>query len=71
MNPYPYQSKWNCDGSYWVYEYQQNRSTQQFEKLIDQIRSGKITVPLNSLPELPGIAPLEATIKRYVLCRVS
>ncbi len=61
--PYPYQSKWNCDGSYWVYEYQQNRSPLQFAKLIEQIRAGKITVPLNTLPELPGIAPLEATIR--------
>jgi alpha-mannosidase len=61
--PYPYQSKWNCDGSYWVYEYQKNRSPQQFLKLTDQIRSGKITVPLNTLPELPGIAPLEAIIR--------
>ena len=50
--PYPFQSKWNCDGSYWVYEYQKNRSSQQFSKLIDQIRTGKITVPLNTLPEL-------------------
>ena len=62
-NPYAYQSKWNCDGSLWVYEYRQNRSPEQFAKLIDQIRSGKITVPLNTLPELPGVAPLEATIR--------
>ncbi len=60
---YPYQSKWNCDGSYWVYEYRQNRSPQQFAKLIEQIRSGKITVPLNTLPSLHGIAPLEATLR--------
>ena len=61
--PYPYQSKWNCDGSYWVYEYRQNRSPQQFAKLIDQVRAGRITVPLNTLPELTGIAPLEAIIR--------
>ena len=61
--PYPFQSKWNCDGSYWVYEYQKNRSSQQFLKLIDQIRTGKITVPLNTLPGLSGVAPLEATLR--------
>lgn len=60
---YPYQSKWNCDGSYWVYEYQQNRSGQQFSILINQIRDGKVTVPLNTLPGLLGIAPLEATLR--------
>jgi alpha-mannosidase len=60
---YPFQSKWNCDGSYWVYEYQKNRSQEQFSKLIDQIKVGKITVPLNTLPELPGVAPLEAILR--------
>jgi alpha-mannosidase len=61
--PYPFQSKWNCDGSYWVYEYEHNRSPQKFEKLVEQIRAGRITVPLNTLPGLPGTAPLEATIR--------
>lgn len=60
---YPYQSKWNCDGSFWVYEYQKNRSAQQFAKLIEQIRNGKITVPLNTLAGLHGIAPVEMTIR--------
>src|ERR1035437_8900599 len=61
--PYPYQSKWNCDGSFWVYVYQKNRTPDQFSKLIDQVRSGKITVPLNTLPGLHGVAPLEATLR--------
>jgi alpha-mannosidase len=60
---YPFQSKWNCDGSYWVYTYQKNRSPLQFSKLIEQIKSGKITVPMNSLPELSGVAPLEAILR--------
>jgi hypothetical protein len=62
-DPYPYQSKWNCDGSYRVYEYQKNRSQEQFTRLIDQIRDGRITVPLNTLPEVLGIAPLELTLR--------
>ena len=61
--PYPYQSKWNCDGSIWVYEYQKNRNPQQFAKLIGQIKSGKITVPLNTIASVHGIAPLEATLR--------
>jgi alpha-mannosidase len=61
--PYPYQSKWNCDGSFWVYTYQKNRSEIQFRKLIEQIRDGRITVPLNILPNLQGIAPVEATLR--------
>jgi alpha-mannosidase len=62
--PYPYQSKWNCDGSFWVYTYQKHRSSEQFDKLIRQIKEGKITVPLNTLAGLHGMAPAEATIRQ-------
>ena len=62
--PYPYQSKWNCDGSFWVYTYQKNRNKEQFDELIRQIKEGKITVPLNTLAGLHGMAPAEATIRQ-------
>jgi alpha-mannosidase len=62
-DPYQFQSKWNCDGSLWVYEYEKNRSPQQFAKLVEQIRSGKITVPLNTIASVNGIAPLEVTLR--------
>jgi alpha-mannosidase len=62
--PYPYQSKWNCDGSFWVYTYQKHRSSEQFDELIRQIKEGKITVPLNTLAGLHGMAPAEATIRQ-------
>ena len=61
--PYEYQSKWNCDGSIWVYEYEKNRSKEQFDQLIRQIKAEKITVPLNTVASLMGIAPLEATLR--------
>lgn len=61
--PYSSQSKWNCDGSYWVYEYEKNRTSAQFSNLLRQIRDGKITIPMNTLPGLMGIAPLEAEIR--------
>jgi len=61
--PYPYQFKWNCDGSYWVYVYRQNRSQDQFNKLIGLIRDEKITVPMNTLVGLNGVAPFEATLR--------
>jgi alpha-mannosidase len=60
---YPYRSKWNCDGSYWVYEYRKNRNKQQFQSLIDQVRTGNITVPLNTLVCLSGVSPLETVIR--------
>lgn len=61
--PYNLQSKWNCDGSYWVYNYRETRSPEQFNKLIRQIKDGKITVPLNSMIVLLGAAPAEATLR--------
>ncbi len=62
-NPYNSQSKWNCDGSFWVYTYEKNRSKAQFDKLIEQIRNGKITVPMNTLVGLHGMAPVELIIR--------
>jgi len=59
----PYQNKWNCDGSFWVYTYRNNRTTAQFQKLINQIKLGQITVPLNTLVALPGIEPVETLIR--------
>jgi len=61
--PYNLQNKWNCDGSYWVYNYKQTRSPEQFAKLIEQVKKGKITVPLNSMIVLMGAAPAEATLR--------
>ncbi|MDP4187825.1 MAG: glycoside hydrolase, partial [Bacteroidota bacterium] len=46
-----YQSKWNCDGSFWLRTYELNRTATQFDRLINQIKSGHITVPYNTLIE--------------------
>jgi alpha-mannosidase len=62
-DPYQFQSKWNCDGSLWVYEYEKNRTPQQFAKLVEQIKNGRITVPLNTTVSVNGIAPLEVTLR--------
>ena len=61
--PYNQQSKWNCDGSYWVYNYKKIRSAEQFNKIICQVKEDKITVPFNSMIVLLDAAPTEATIR--------
>ena len=61
--PYPYQSKWNCDGSYWLYLYSRYRSPEQVERLLEQIRQEKVTVPRKTLICVMGVAPLEATLR--------
>jgi alpha-mannosidase len=62
-NPAPYQSKWNCDGSFWVSTYEKNRSAEQFGKLINQIKSGQITVPYSPLIVTYGAVPTEAVLR--------
>lgn len=58
-----HQSRWNCDGSYWLWIYEKNRSSEQFQKLISYIKSGHISVPLNPLPVMWGATPAEAVIR--------
>jgi alpha-mannosidase len=58
-----YQSRWNCDGSYWMWMYERNRSKEQFERLIRRIRDGHISVPLNALTISLGSTPAEAVIR--------
>ena len=58
-----HQSRWNCDGSFWMWTYEKNKSQAQFQRLIDHIKSGHISVPLNALCICPGGAPTEAVIR--------
>jgi alpha-mannosidase len=62
-NAIPYQSKWNCDGSFWVSLYKKHRSPAQFDRLIEQIRAGKITVPYSPLVCTYGGMPAEAVLR--------
>ena len=62
-NAAPYQSRWNCDGTLWVWEYERHRSAAQFQRLIDRMRDGHISVPLNPLCVVLGGAPAEAVLR--------
>ena len=62
-NPSEYQSRWNCDGSFWMWNYEKNRSSAEFQRLIDRIRDGHISVPLNALCVCLGGAPAEAVLR--------
>ncbi len=64
VNPNPnFHSKFTCDGSFWVKNYQRFRTTTQFNRLIDQIRTGKITVPYSPLILTYGSMPAEAVLR--------
>jgi len=60
--PY-FQTKWNCDGSYWISVYEKRRSAAQFNRLIAQIQSGQITVPYSPLVATYGGVPAEAIFR--------
>jgi alpha-mannosidase len=62
-NPSDFQGRWNCDGSYWIWIYEKNRTQVQFERLIQRIRDGHISVPLNPLVVALGGTPAEAVVR--------
>ncbi|MCE7913070.1 MAG: glycoside hydrolase [Nitrosomonas sp. PRO4] len=62
-NPPPYQARWNADGSLWLWVYQKNRSTPQFDRLINRIKDGHFSVPLNALVLSSGGTPAEAVLR--------
>jgi alpha-mannosidase len=58
-----YQSRFNCDGSYWIRIYEKNKSQAELNKLINKIKTGHISVPLNTLVSTYGGQPLEAVLR--------
>ncbi|CAB5090497.1 Alpha-mannosidase (EC [Olavius algarvensis associated proteobacterium Delta 3] len=61
--PPDFQSRWNCDGSYWFWEYEKNRTGPELDRLIDRVRDGHISFPLNALVVCLGGAPAEAVLR--------
>ncbi|MFZ1701535.1 MAG: hypothetical protein WAU71_11980, partial [Pyrinomonadaceae bacterium] len=62
-NPSDTQMRWSCDGSLWMWEYEKNKTPQQFERFISRIRDGHMSVPLNALVLSQGGSPTEAVIR--------
>ncbi len=62
-NPPPYRNRFNCDGSYWLYCYEQRKSPDEFAKLIARVRAGSISAPLNSVVSCYGGQPAEAVLR--------
>ncbi len=62
-NPSDFQARFNCDGSYWLRAYQKFRSPAQFNRLINAIKSGHISSPLNTLVSTYGAQPTEAVLR--------
>jgi len=52
--PEDLRGRFNCDGSMWLYVYERERMPSEFARVIEHVRAGSLTVPLNSLVILAG-----------------
>jgi alpha-mannosidase len=62
-NPAPYQNRFNADGSYWLWQYERQKSPAEFARLIARIKSGHISAPLTTLVSCYGGQPVEAVLR--------
>ena len=62
-DPPEYQSRWNFDGTFWLWTYEKNKTLEEFERLIGRVRDGHIHVPLNPLVVCYGGIPAEAILR--------
>jgi len=69
QNPPDSQMRWNCDGSLWMWEYERNRTPQQFERFLSRIRDGHMSVALNPLVLVQGGSGAEAVLRGIIRAR--
>jgi alpha-mannosidase len=62
-NPQEFRDRFNCDGNYWLWEYQHHKTPAEFERLIGHIKDGTISAPLNTLVLCYGGMPAEAVLR--------
>ncbi len=62
-NPPPYQSRFNMDGSLWLWEYERRKSPAEFARVIERLKSGHLSAPLNAVVSCCGAQPTEAVLR--------
>jgi alpha-mannosidase len=62
-HPAPYQSRFNADGSYWLWQYERRKSPADFERLIARVKDGHISAPMTTLVSCYGGQPAEAVLR--------
>jgi|GEM_PF-403940 len=61
--PPEHQSRFSADGSLWLWEYENNKTPAEFQRLVDKIKSGHISAPKNPLVITYGGVPAEAVLR--------
>ena len=62
-NPATCQSRFNCDGNYWLWVYEKHRTPEEFQRLITRLRSGHFSAPMTTLVSCYGGQPAEAVLR--------
>ncbi len=62
-NPAPYRNRFNADGHHWLWAYQSKKSPEAFDRLMERIKDGTISVPLNCVVSCYGAQPTEAVLR--------
>lgn len=58
-----FRNRFNADGSYWLWSYEQKKTPAEFARLIGRIKDGTISAPLNLVVLCYGGQPAEAVLR--------
>ena len=61
--PHDLQSRWNLDGALWFWEYENNRTPAQLDRLVARLRDGHFSMPLTFAVSTYGGTPTEAVLR--------
>ena len=62
-NPPPLRNRFNADGNLWLWEYEKRKSPAEFDRLMERVKDGTITAPLNTVVSCYGGQPVEAVLR--------
>ncbi|BCM88954.1 hypothetical protein IAD21_00796 [Abditibacteriota bacterium] len=58
-----FQNRFNADGSYWLWNYERQKTPAEFDQLMARVKDGHISAPLNTLVSTYGAQPAEAVLR--------
>jgi alpha-mannosidase len=61
--PTEFQNKFNCDGSYWLWCYEQKKTPQEMSRVIESLKKGTLSAPLNAVVSCYGGQSVEAVLR--------
>lgn len=61
--PKNFQSRWNLDGSIWMWIWENNRDQKQVDRLVSRLRDGHFSMPLTFAVSTYGGMPTEAALR--------